>query len=163
MELWITFTFEASHTLPQPIGKPVMHGHSYWVRVFVDSSEKDPVPLPMLEGYAGLVRSALDHKHLNDIMESPTMESIAMFVAKNIQTTIPVVRVDVERQSIGAGITFYPGAHGASYWRARAEHYQAEAKHMAKAVDFAWQHVDIANQRLKAAGLPRVNSPGDKP
>lgn len=156
MEIWTEFTLECSHTLNQPIGSPQIHGHSYWVRVYFDSSEDDPVPLPMLEGYCRLLRNKMDHRHLNDFIEVPTMEAIAAYVANNVQHT--PIRVDVERKSIGAGVTFYPGAHGASYWRARAEHYQAEAKNMAKSVDHAWRMVGIANQRLEANNIHAVTN-----
>lgn len=37
-----------------------------------------------------------------------------------------------------------------------------ERKHMGKSVRFAWSMVEIANERLVAAGLPRVNSPSEK-
>jgi hypothetical protein len=38
-----------------------------------------------------------------------------------------------------------------------------ERKHMGASVRFAWRMVEVANQRLEAAGLQRVNSPGEKP
>lgn len=160
MELWTTFTIECSHTLEEPIGYPVMHGHSYWIRVYFDSSAIKPLPLPEIDKACQLVKGQLDHKHLNDFMPSPTMESIAEFVFQNIE--LRPVRIDVERKSIGAGITFYPEAHGSSYWRSRAEHYQYEARHMAKSVDYAWKMVALANERLESNDIPRVNSPTEK-
>ena len=39
IELWQEFTIEASHNLPQPIGMPVVHGHSYWIRVYIKTEE----------------------------------------------------------------------------------------------------------------------------
>lgn len=159
-ELWHEFTIEVSHTLDDPIGIPVIHGHSYWIKVFVESSIENPMPLPRLAGLCGLVQHKLDHKHLNDLMPIPTMESLAQWVYEQIQ--VKATRIDIKRKSIGAGITFYPEAHGASYWRARCEHKQFEAQHMAKSVKYAWDMVSVANKRLEANNLKTVHCPRDE-
>lgn len=107
IELWTTFTLECSHTLEQPIGIPVLHGHSYWVQVFYESTVKDPVPLPMLAGYAEQLKHRLDHIHLNDLLPQPTMESLAEYVYTYIQGQRPT-KVVVERKSIGVGVIYKP-------------------------------------------------------
>lgn len=46
-------------------------------------------------------------------------------------------------------------------WQERADHYRAEAKHMGASVRHAWAMVAVANKRLIAANLPRVNGPNE--
>jgi 6-pyruvoyltetrahydropterin/6-carboxytetrahydropterin synthase len=104
MEIWTEFTVEVSHTLQDPIGIPVMHGHSYWVRCYFTTSEDDPVPLPMLEGYCKMLRNKIDHKHMNDFLPVPTMEALAVWVSENLQ--YKPCRVVIERKSIGTGLEY---------------------------------------------------------
>ena len=107
IELWTSFTLECSHTLEQPIGIPVLHGHSYWVQVFYETSAKNPIPLPMLNGCAELMKNRLDHTHLNDLLTQPTMESLAEYVYTYIQGPRPT-KIVVERKSIGVGVIYKP-------------------------------------------------------
>jgi len=105
-ELWHTFTIECAHSLPG-LGIAHVHGHSYWITVYVESRPESPVPLAMLEGYCAMLRGRLDHKNLDDLMPQPTMESIAAWVCREIQGPRPT-RVVVSRPSIGAGVEHRP-------------------------------------------------------
>ena len=51
----------------------------------------------------------------------------------------------------------------ATNWKERAEHYRNEAKYMGQSVKHAWGMLAVANNRLAAAGLPKVNSPNEQP
>lgn len=69
--------FCAGHTLPQ---HPMPHGHSYEVWAFIDGDI-------CAEKWQGILRGVcaeLDHKMLNDVIEPPTMENIAKFIAQLI-------------------------------------------------------------------------------
>lgn len=155
MELSRSFWVEASHVLPDPLGVDCMHGHSYLITVCVETHPDNPTPLGLLSGFCDFIKADLDHKHLNDIMASPTMESIAMWVYERIQGPRPT-RITVARPSIGASLDFYPDASGAAFWRAKHEYTQAEIRHMKKGLAQAWGITEIANQRLKQNGLPEV-------
>lgn len=43
----------------------------------------------------------------------------------------------------------------------RLKHYRDEAKNMAKSMKYAWEMLDVANERLKQNGLPEVHCPRD--
>lgn len=103
IELYVTATFEAAHTLPSDLGFTTLHGHSYWLRVFYPSSADHPLPQPSAQAYVNMIASRLDHRNLNDLMEQPTMEAIAEWVAQNIQGPKPS-RIQVWRESIGCGV-----------------------------------------------------------
>jgi len=103
IELWQEFTIEASHNLPQPIGMPVVHGHSYWIRVYIKTEEGNVVPQPMLKGYCEQIQHRLDHQHLNDFIAEPTMEGIAKWILDNWQGP-EVTRIRIDRPSVGTGI-----------------------------------------------------------
>lgn len=104
MLLYTTFCFEASHSLQAPIGVPSVHGHSYWARVWIESSREQLTPLPTLETEAKRVAALLDHQHLNDLMDhQPTMEALVDYI--RTQWRGPALkRVHVWRESLGCGV-----------------------------------------------------------
>lgn len=101
-ELWHTFTVECAHSLPG-IGHATVHGHSYWITVYMESSAESPLPMDILTGYCALLKGQIDHGNLNDVLPVPTMESLAEWVAREIQGQRPT-RVLVTRPSIGVGV-----------------------------------------------------------
>jgi 6-pyruvoyltetrahydropterin/6-carboxytetrahydropterin synthase len=83
------FAFEAAHVLPHHPGKcRRLHGHSYRLEVAVEG------PLQQSGAAAGMVIDfdeiadvverevigALDHRSLNDVLENPTSELIALWI-----------------------------------------------------------------------------------
>jgi len=155
MELACSFWIEAAHLLPDPLGIERLHGHSYQITVYVETSPDNPTPLPLLSGFCAFVRADLDHRNLNDVMPSPTMESIALWVYEHIQGPRPT-RVTVSRPSIGASVDYWPECSGAAFWRAKHEYTQAEIRHMKKGLAQAWRITELANQRLRENGLREV-------
>lgn len=155
MEIGQSFWVEAAHRLPDPLGVDCLHGHSYQVTVWQSTDPANPTPLGMVQGFGERCTKQLDHYYLNDIIESPTMENIALWVYENIQGPRPS-RITVSRPSIGATLEFYPDASGASFWRTKHEYTQAEIRHMKKGLAQAWAITELANQRLKKNGLPEV-------
>ena len=104
MLLYTTFCFEASHSLQAPIGIPSVHGHSYWARVWIESSREQLTPLPSLETEAKRVAALLDHQHLNDLMDhQPTMEALVDYIRAQWQGPA-LKRVHVWRESLGCGV-----------------------------------------------------------
>ena len=108
MKAWKSFWFEASHTLPD---NPQIHGHSYLVKLWFKTSATQPVELAQIEKLQWQMHKFLDHKHLNDIMPSPTMESIAVCLFEHGKVLIDMQKirvellsVDVERPSLNFGV-----------------------------------------------------------
>ena len=155
MEIGQSFWIEAAHILPDPYGVSRMHGHSYQVTVWLETNSNNPTPLGLLQGVGERCTKQLDHYYLNDIIDSPTMERIALWVYENIEGPRPL-RITVARPSIGATLEFYPDQSGAAFWRAKHEYTQAEIRHMKKGLAQAWSITEIANKRLKENGLPEV-------
>lgn len=85
-----SLTFEASHLLPDHDGKcAALHGHSWTVEIcFQGSSLQASGPARgMLADFSQIgawlagLHQRLDHRHLNDIIEYPTSENLALYVA----------------------------------------------------------------------------------
>jgi 6-pyruvoyltetrahydropterin/6-carboxytetrahydropterin synthase len=85
-EIGISFTFSAAHRLPMvPDGHKCgrMHGHNYTVEVAERGFTRDD---GMVRDYAELqriaddVRAVLDHSTLNDTLDNPTAELLAVWI-----------------------------------------------------------------------------------
>lgn len=155
MELGHTFWIEVAHKLHDPLGVERLHGHSYRITVYVETLPDNPTPLGRLSGFCGFVKGDLDHRYINEVIEQPTMENIALWVYEHIQGSRPT-RITVSRPSINASLEYYPNASGAAFWRAKNDYTQAEIRHMKKGLSQAWGITKLANERLKANGLPEV-------
>ena len=94
MKAWKSFYFEASHCLPD---NPQIHGHSYLVRMWFNTSASDPVRLKAIEKLQWQLFRYVDHKHLNELMPSPTMESIAdkMLEYGNISIMVLIIMYQI--------------------------------------------------------------------
>ena len=104
MELWAEATCELSHQVSEKIGIPVMHGHSYWVRVYVESSERDPVSAISLQAWLRHQLNIIDHGVMNNEVPTGTMEELSKWVAKKMSDLFKVTRVQIERKSLGVGV-----------------------------------------------------------
>ncbi|MHB1551442.1 MAG: 6-carboxytetrahydropterin synthase QueD [Vulcanimicrobiaceae bacterium] len=98
MQIRKGFTFEAAHALPFHPGKCARpHGHSYRLEVGVRGPLRDDGPARgMIEDFdtiKELVRreaiDALDHRSLNDIIENPTCERIALWIWQRLLPVLP--------------------------------------------------------------------------
>lgn len=83
-----TFEFAASHQLDRlPDGHKCrrMHGHNYTVEVTLGTDELDPATGFVLD-YGDLdpvkrwIDRTLDHRHLNDLIDVPTAEELALYL-----------------------------------------------------------------------------------
>ena len=86
-----SFDFESAHQLPHHPGKcRQLHGHSYRLVVSVDRPVDPHSGLAI--DFADLKRivasrvvEALDHKYLNDLIENPTAEVIAVWIWQRLE------------------------------------------------------------------------------
>lgn len=89
------FDFEAAHRLPGHPGKcRDLHGHSYVLTVTVERPI-DPAS-GMAIDFGDLKRvvsrevvDLLDHKFLNDFMDNPTAEVVAVWIWKRLAEALP--------------------------------------------------------------------------
>jgi 6-pyruvoyltetrahydropterin/6-carboxytetrahydropterin synthase len=90
-----SFDFEAAHRLPHHPGKcKDLHGHSYRLVVSVER------PVDPTSGMAidfsdlkrvvrGEVVDRLDHKHVNELIENPTAEALALWIWQRLESALP--------------------------------------------------------------------------
>lgn len=103
MEIWREFTFSAAHRLPRvPEAHKChrMHGHNYRVRVTV--ARGLDLRMGWVCDFADIVqafepiRKALDHQCLNDHLENPTSENLAVWLWARLLADLPgLVAVEV--------------------------------------------------------------------
>jgi 6-pyruvoyltetrahydropterin/6-carboxytetrahydropterin synthase len=87
------FTFDAAHNLVRYHGKcEALHGHTYRLAVVLEGK---PDEEGMILDFARLSRivkervvSCLDHAYINDLMEQPTAENIALWVWGRIEKEV---------------------------------------------------------------------------
>ncbi|MHC1579744.1 MAG: 6-carboxytetrahydropterin synthase QueD [Candidatus Alkanophagales archaeon] len=86
--LGVTAGFSAAHRLPQHEGKcRELHGHTYRVEVVFEGEQKEDGMVADFSQLKGVVRDALealDHKYLNEVLENPTSENIAVFILEHV-------------------------------------------------------------------------------
>lgn len=95
------FGFEAAHLLPHHAGKcRELHGHSYRLAVTVERPVDPRTGLGIdFSDLETVVRreviDLLDHRYVNEIMDNPTAEIMAMWIWKRLSPALPGV-VEVE-------------------------------------------------------------------
>jgi 6-pyruvoyltetrahydropterin/6-carboxytetrahydropterin synthase len=117
-ELTQSFKFDAAHTLERQIeteSSRRMHGHSYEAEVTV-AGKPDPVSgmvtdLGLLRQELSRVREQLDHRFLDEVVElrqlgPPTLETLCLFIARELVHTGTLSTVRVSRPSTGDSCLF---------------------------------------------------------
>ncbi len=98
MEIRKQFSFEAAHVLPHHAGKcSRLHGHSYRLDVTVEGNLAAAGPATGMvidfDVLSQVVRAnvidALDHRHLNDLIENPTSENIVLWIWPRLAADLP--------------------------------------------------------------------------
>jgi 6-pyruvoyltetrahydropterin/6-carboxytetrahydropterin synthase len=98
MQIRKHFRFEAAHVLPFHPGKCArLHGHSYRLEVAVRGPlQSDGPARGMIEDFDVIKRvvrtqvvDALDHQNLNELIENPTAEQIAMWIWRTLENELP--------------------------------------------------------------------------
>jgi 6-pyruvoyltetrahydropterin/6-carboxytetrahydropterin synthase len=98
MKLGIVTSFDAAHSLIGYAGKcKDLHGHTYTVEVIVEG-EPDPetnfiIDYGDLKKIVNGVLDGLDHKYLNEIIDHPTSEMIAMHIRDEISKELKTLRL----------------------------------------------------------------------
>jgi 6-pyruvoyltetrahydropterin/6-carboxytetrahydropterin synthase len=89
------YRFEASHVLPRHRGMcSRLHGHSYRFLLEVEGPI-DPGTGMVVDFFEidrvveQRILATLDHRHLNDLLENPTAEWIAVFIWRQLEGDLP--------------------------------------------------------------------------
>ena len=108
MLLYAETTIEVSHRVLSPVAeREQIHGHSYWIRIYVLTNADNPVPVEKLKKYLETVSKTIDHTHLNDKIPDGTMESIATWFAEQFEAIeYQVKKVSISRKSMGIGVDY---------------------------------------------------------
>jgi|KNS12Surf_metaT_FD_contig_123_10435_length_917_multi_3_in_2_out_0_2 6-pyruvoyl-tetrahydropterin synthase len=108
MLLYAETTIEVSHCVLSPVAeREQIHGHSYWIRIYVLTDTNRPVPVEKLKEDLKKVSKNIDHTHLNNKIPDGTMESIAKWFANEFEVTgYHVKKVSVIRKSMGIGVDY---------------------------------------------------------
>lgn len=90
MKLGVSSHFNAAHFLPRYKGRcENMHGHTYKVEMVVvgekDKESEFMVDFAVMKKLLEEVLSKVDHNLLNEIIEYPTAENIALFLREEIE------------------------------------------------------------------------------
>jgi 6-pyruvoyltetrahydropterin/6-carboxytetrahydropterin synthase len=98
LELVTHFTFEASHQLPHAPEHSKcrrLHGHSWKAEIHVtgpvDKTTGWVIDYDEIQRVCEPVRDALDHRHLNDVIDNPTSEMIAVWIWEQLAPAIPLL------------------------------------------------------------------------
>jgi len=116
MEIAYRFGFDAAHHFDHfPVGHPnrAVHGHSFQVEVAIEG-EPDPVSgfvadFADLERACAEVRSALDHRTLNEIsgLSQPSLENLCRWIWGALHPGFAnLARVTVRRDSSGQSCSY---------------------------------------------------------
>lgn len=98
VEIRKQFRFEAAHVLPYHPGKCArLHGHSYRLDVAIAGALQDDGPargmVADFDEIGAVVRprviERLDHASLNDLIDNPTAERIALWVWDELAAHLP--------------------------------------------------------------------------
>lgn len=111
--------FEAAHHLPQtPKGHKCrnMHGHSYELVVEI-SGDMDSsgwiIDTAQIDTVFGIIHNQLDHKVLNDVVENPTTENLAIWCWEKFHKSFGDInnihKIAVEVQESPRSTAYYDG------------------------------------------------------
>jgi len=93
MQIGVSVGFDAAHSLPEYPGEcRNVHGHTYQVEVVVEG-EIDPetrfvVDFADLKEILRGVVEELDHRYINDVIEYPTAEYIALYIKRGVEARL---------------------------------------------------------------------------
>lgn len=83
-----------------------LHGHTYILTVFVETSVELPLEFSRLEAAVRDITGKFDHSNLNDHVEliggEPTVERLAAYIGHELQKTLPVKRLRLQETQSSA-------------------------------------------------------------
>ncbi len=94
LEISATFKLAASHFLPNYRGEcEKMHGHNYKIIVTIEGEIKEDGMVMDFKELKKIVKThaidKLDHTHLNDTLENPSAENIAVWIWEKLKPELP--------------------------------------------------------------------------
>ncbi len=95
------FHFDAVHSLPNYHGKcERLHGHRWRVRVTVTASLDEATGISMdFKEIERIVRKEtienLDHAYLNEILEHPSAENLALYFLESLKEKLPLYSIGI--------------------------------------------------------------------
>jgi len=97
MELSCEFQFAASHFLTKYHGKcENLHGHNYKVVITIEGPiQEDGMVLDfklLKDIYMEKIHSELDHTHLNDKIDNPSAENLAIWIWDKLKKDLPMLK-----------------------------------------------------------------------
>jgi len=100
MELSCVFHFAASHFLTKYHGKcENLHGHNYKIIITIEGEVKDDGMVldfkKLKDAVNGKVIDKLDHTHLNDTMENPSAENLAVWIWDKLKNELPLKKLRI--------------------------------------------------------------------
>lgn len=95
MKVCKVFYFDAAHYLPEHTGNcKHLHGHTYKLEIVVEDTVKPDgmvIDFSMIKSIVDKeIIQKLDHQQLNDILKIPTAEHIVTWIAKQLETKLPL-------------------------------------------------------------------------
>lgn len=85
------FKFEAAHSVVVE-GKPEeIHGHTFRLEIAVEGPLKNGYVMDFIQlrKIVGRVVGKLDHRNLNHILDNPTTENLALWIAGELSRALP--------------------------------------------------------------------------
>ncbi len=100
MQLSCTFRFAASHFLTKYHGKcENLHGHNYKIVITIEGPVKEDGMVMdfkiIKEVVKDKVLNKLDHTHLNDTLENPSAENLAIWMWKELEEELPLKKIGI--------------------------------------------------------------------
>lgn len=100
MQLSVTFRFAASHFLTKYHGKcENLHGHNYKIIVTVEGEVQEDCMVIDYKIIKDKVKrnviDRLDHTHLNDTIDNPSAENLAVWIWDKLQNDLPLKKIAV--------------------------------------------------------------------
>lgn len=115
MEIFIDFSFEAAHRLPNvPAGHKCerLHGHSFQVRVYVrgepDAQTGWIMDFGDIKAVCRPIVDRLDHRYLNEIegLENPTSENLCRWIWARLKPVLPALSALELRETCTSGCLY---------------------------------------------------------
>lgn len=100
MNLSCTFQFAASHFLTKYHGKcENLHGHNYKIIITIRGEVQEDGMVIDFKIIKDIVKkhviNVLDHTHLNDTLENPSAENLAVWIWDKLKNEIPLAKIQV--------------------------------------------------------------------
>ena len=106
------FHIDSSHVLPGHPKCGVMHGHTYRIEVLVEGPDDAAMVLDFdeLREVVDAFLEHLDHHHLNEVLDMPTVENLARYIHAGLSKKLAGVAAIRIWEGMGKYALFDPGA-----------------------------------------------------